>query len=220
MRGNITRRGKSSWRIKFDHGFDPTTGKRLTHFETVHGSKRDAVNLLVKRLAERGDGHLVRPTRDTVADYARHWLTNIAPAATANKTRERYAEHLSAHIIPRLGNIALQKLEATDLDAFYMRLRTKGRRDGKGGLAPATIAHVHKVLTQILKSAVKARRLRRSPMEDVQTKPKARQEEQHPRRQRTRDPSRALARPLALCACAAHRHDRIKAWRAFGSQVV
>jgi len=149
----------------------------LTHFETVHGSKRDAVNLLPKRLAERGDGQLVRPTVDTVADYARHWLTNIAPGVTANKTRERYAEHLSAHVIPVLGHIALQKLEGTHIDAFYAHLRAKGRRDGKGGLAPATVAHIHKVLTQILKSALKARKLRRSPMDDVQAKPKARQDE-------------------------------------------
>jgi integrase len=177
MRGNITRRGKSSWRIKFDHGFDLTTGKRLTHFETVRGSKRDAVNLLTKRLAERGEGQLVRPTGDTVAEYARYWLTNIAPGVTANKTRERYAEHLSAHIVPMLGKIALQKLEGTDIDAFYAHLRAKGRRDGKGGLAPATIAHIHKVLTQILKSAVKARKLRRSPMDYVQSKPKVRQDE-------------------------------------------
>jgi hypothetical protein len=30
MRGNITRRGKSSWRLKFDLEPDPITGKRQT----------------------------------------------------------------------------------------------------------------------------------------------------------------------------------------------
>jgi hypothetical protein len=35
MRGNITRRGKSSWRIKFDVGADPETGKRLIQYQTV-----------------------------------------------------------------------------------------------------------------------------------------------------------------------------------------
>ena len=42
MRGNLTRRGKSSWRLKFDLGTDPVTGKRLTQYETVRGTKKEA----------------------------------------------------------------------------------------------------------------------------------------------------------------------------------
>ena len=41
MRGNITRRGKASWRIKFDIGADPE-GRRQFHTETVHGTRGDA----------------------------------------------------------------------------------------------------------------------------------------------------------------------------------
>ena len=51
------------------YGYDAITGKRLTHLETVKGSKADAVNLLSKRLAERGEGNLVRSNADTVAGY-------------------------------------------------------------------------------------------------------------------------------------------------------
>src|SRR4029077_13884798 len=102
-----------------DYGYDAITGKRLTHLETVKGSKADAVNLLSKRLAERGEGNLVRSNTDTVAGYAHHWLTNIAPAITSPKTRERYAEHIKTHITPKLGRVPLQKLGATEIDAFY-----------------------------------------------------------------------------------------------------
>ena len=41
MRGNITRRGKTSWRLKFDVGVD-AAGKRLIEWETVRGTKKDA----------------------------------------------------------------------------------------------------------------------------------------------------------------------------------
>ena len=41
MRGNITRRGRSSWRLKFDSGTDQN-GKRLIQYQTVHGTKKDA----------------------------------------------------------------------------------------------------------------------------------------------------------------------------------
>ena len=42
MNGNITRRGKNSWRIKFDLGRDEKTGARKTQYHTFHGTKRQA----------------------------------------------------------------------------------------------------------------------------------------------------------------------------------
>ena len=39
MRGNITRRGKKSWRIEYDVG---AAGERVIRYQTVHGTKRDA----------------------------------------------------------------------------------------------------------------------------------------------------------------------------------
>ena len=79
MRGNITRRAKASWRIKFDIGHDVSvTGKRKYHTETVRGTKADAVTAISKRLAERGEGQLVQRTSITVAEYAEHWLSAIA----------------------------------------------------------------------------------------------------------------------------------------------
>jgi integrase len=174
MRGNITRRGKASWRIKFDAGYDPTNGRRKIHVETVRGTKRDAVNLLAKRLAERGEGQLVERTALTLAAYARHWLAVIAPANTSGKTRERYGEIVEKHIVPHLGAIELQKLDGPRIDAFYTKLGTKGRLDGKGGLAPQTVRHIHRILSLVLTSAVKAQKLRTSPMVAVQTAPKVR----------------------------------------------
>ena len=33
--GNITKRGKNSWRIKIELPRDPVTGERRAHFETI-----------------------------------------------------------------------------------------------------------------------------------------------------------------------------------------
>ncbi|MBM2711678.1 site-specific integrase [Mesorhizobium caraganae] len=177
MRGNITRRGKASWRLKFDLGTDPVTGKRLTQFATVRGTKKEAEAELNKRLNQIDEGTFVERSMATVAEYARHWLKAIAPSKTSAKTLERYGEIVEQHIIPQIGAVGLQKLDGTRIDQFYEHLRTAGRRDGKGGLAPQTIQHVHRLLSQILSSAVKARKLRQSPMEAVQTTPKVRREE-------------------------------------------
>lgn len=177
MRGNITRRGKASWRLKFDLGTDPATGKRNTQLVTVRGTKKQAEAELNKRLNQIEEGTFVEKSGATVAEYARHWIETIAPSKASAKTLERYGEIIEKHIVPRVGAVHLQKLNGPRIDAFYQQLRVDGRADGKGGLAPQTVLHIHRLLSQILASAVKARKLRQSPMEAVQTTPKVRKEE-------------------------------------------
>lgn len=176
-RGNITKRGANSWRLKFSLGPDPVTGARRNQFVTVRGTKKQAQAELTKRLAEVDEGSYVERNSTTLAQYARHWITSIASARVSAKTLERYGELVEKHIVPRIGTIALQKLDGPRLDAFYSELRTSGRLNGNGGLAPLTVLHIHRLLSQILSSAVKARKLRSSPMEAVQVTPKATQEE-------------------------------------------
>ena len=166
MRGNITRRGKSSWRLKFDVGTDPETGKRIISYKTVRGTRKQAETELAKRLNEFAEGRYVAPTVETVETYAQHWLDNIAPASRAAITVERYATLIRAHIIPGLGSIELQKLDGSAIDRFYASRREKG-------LAALTLHHIHSLLRQVLASAVKAKKLARSPIADIETAPKA-----------------------------------------------
>ncbi|RVC57679.1 site-specific integrase, partial [Mesorhizobium sp. M4B.F.Ca.ET.088.02.2.1] len=80
MRGNITRRGKSSWRLKFDLGIDVATGKRQTQFVTVRGTKKEAEAELSRRLNQVEEGSYVEKTAATVDEYCQHWLKAIAPS--------------------------------------------------------------------------------------------------------------------------------------------
>jgi integrase len=47
----------------------------------------------------------------------------------------------------------VQKLRPIDIEALYTNLRTKGRVNGKGGLAPRTVGHVHRLLSEALSDA-------------------------------------------------------------------
>ena len=179
MRGNITRRGKTSWRLKFDLGADPATGERRIEYVTVRGSKKDAEAELSRRLNQVEEGGYVNRSDATIGEYARHWAATIAPSRAAPKTLERYVEIIEKHIVPQIGTVALQKLTGSRVDEFYQHLRTNGRRNRKGGLAAQTVQHIHRLLSQILSSAVKAGALRISPMAAVQTTPKVRREEVH-----------------------------------------
>ena len=55
MSGHIQKRGKNSWRLKFDAGID-TSGQRHTRYFTFRGSKREAEIKLAQLVTENAKG--------------------------------------------------------------------------------------------------------------------------------------------------------------------
>jgi hypothetical protein len=96
MRGSIIKRGRHSYRIKFD--VKGENGERDCHVETIRGTRKDAEAALAKRLNEFAEGRYVAPVIETVGSYSEHWLTNIAPATrSAGDVREIQDHHHRAH---------------------------------------------------------------------------------------------------------------------------
>ena len=58
MRGSITRRGKRSWRLKYD--IERVGGARQIRYATVQGTRKDAEAELARRVHEVNTG--ARPT--------------------------------------------------------------------------------------------------------------------------------------------------------------
>ena len=148
MKGTITRRGKCSWRLKFDVGRD-ASGKRQIRYQTVRGKRQDAEKELTKQLSAFHDGMLVDPSKKTVAEYLRAWLdvANVTP-----KTLERYQQLVEQQIIPHLGHIALQKLRPAQVEEWHSKLAKSGGKGGKP-LAARTVGHAHRVLHKALARA-------------------------------------------------------------------
>jgi integrase len=142
-RGNVTRRGRNSWRIKFDLGTDPVTGKRLTRFVTVRGTKATAQRELTKLLSSADTGQYVDQDRQTTTQFAEHWLATWAARNTSNKTFERYEALIKVHVLPRIGSIPIQKLRAADLQKLYAGLTVADR----------TRLHIHRIIHRMLKHA-------------------------------------------------------------------
>jgi integrase len=69
------------------------------------------------------------------------------------RSHERYAEIARKNIVPLLGQAKVLKLNAIQISEAYAKALESGRRDGKGGLAPRTVHHMHRVLKQALDDA-------------------------------------------------------------------
>jgi integrase len=156
VRGNITQRGKNSFRLKFDAGRDPATGKRNIQFHTFRGTKRQAQTKLAELIASVDKGGYIEPSQTTVAEFARarvdQWeATNDISARTA----QRYRGLVEHQIVPHLGAMMLQKLRPLDIERWHSTLRNSGRMRGKGNLSARTIGHAHKVLGKALADAAR-----------------------------------------------------------------
>ena len=176
MKGHIQRRGRKSWRLKFDIGRDPLTGRRQTRQVTVRGSKKDAQRELTRLLGDVDEGTFVDPSKLTVAEYLDQWLENYARPNVAPKTYERWEEICKKHLGEKLGAHLLKDLKPLHIQNCYTEALKSGRRNGKGKPAPRTVHHHHRVLFQALKQAVRWRVIARNPAEDVDP-PKVEQRE-------------------------------------------
>lgn len=171
MKGTVTKRGRESWRLKFD--VDSQGGQRTTIYKTVRAaSKREAQTLLAAEIAKAAAGELVATSKSTVALFLERWLGHVQPTV-APKTFERYDEIVRKHLVPALGAVRLQKLSTQAIDAALARMLTAGRRlrpAGEGapapapaGLAPRTVRHHAVVLKQALDQAVTWQLIARNP---------------------------------------------------------
>jgi integrase len=83
------------------------------------------------------------------------------------RSHERYAEIARRNIAPILGQAKILKLNALQISQAYAKALECGRRDGKGGLSPRTVHHMHRVLKQALADALRWNLLSRDPADAV-----------------------------------------------------
>jgi integrase len=153
MRGNITRRGKTSWRLKYEGGErDPVTGEHTTRYVTVRGTKKEAQIELTRLLDEIRTGTSIEPSKLTLAEYLRGWLD--ADRDLSPKTIERYRQLAEQQLIPHLGSTMLQKLRPAQVHDWHTTLLRTGGMGGRA-LSARTVGHAHRVLHRALERAMR-----------------------------------------------------------------
>jgi integrase len=144
MRGNITRRGPDTWRIRIE--LDRAARKRNRRSVTVRGTRRDAQKELARLLVAADAGMLpADPAQMSVGQYVAASLDSRLDLAP--KTLERYRELAQRQIAPHIGGIKLQKLRPEHVEAWHAALL-------KTGLSPRTAINAHKLLSSVLERGI------------------------------------------------------------------
>lgn len=166
MKGHIRERGTGNWYAVIDMR-DPATGKRKRKWHSLEAKgKREAQIECATLISSIKAGTYLEPDKTTLAQFLERWLENTK-ANVAPRTHERYAEIARKNIAPLIGAVILSKLKPAQIAEAYGKALSQGRRDGKGGLSPQTVMHMHRVLKHALKQAVRWEMLHRNPADAV-----------------------------------------------------
>lgn len=130
----------------------------------VKGNKRKAEKLLQETL-QQYEGQPERLKSDVrFSDYIRHWLT-IAKRKVDEVTFQGYETLAVSQILPYFdaSGIKLRDVTVEVLQAYIDEKHEHGRKDGKGGLSPASLRRHKNILFQTLNEAVKSNLLPSNP---------------------------------------------------------
>jgi integrase len=121
----------------------------------VHGNKRDAEARLREILRSADKGVYIKPQRLRLGEYLHDWLNGYVKTNCSLRTLDGYEAIINRHLAPTLGHIPLTQLEPSAIQQYYSQALAVGRVDGKGGLSPRTVLHIHRVLYESLNYAVR-----------------------------------------------------------------
>jgi integrase len=153
MPGRVFKRG-SRWTYVVDVGQDTHTNRRQRS-RGGFATKREAERALREVLHALDREAYVPSSRTTLADYLRHeWLPAVKPNLRPT-TWLGYGRELELNVIPTIGDIPLQQLNAAHLNRLYGFLLSDGRKDGTGGLSTRSVRYVHTILQRSLADAMR-----------------------------------------------------------------
>ena len=152
MRGYTAKKGNRYYAVIYE-GVDPTTGKERRRWYPAGPRKSDADKLVTELVKRHNDGDYRAPEKITLGTYlVERWLPGQR-AQLRPSTLDSYERNIRLHVLPLIGNVPLQRLAPEDLDGFYGKLLSGGRRDGRGGLSHKTVRYIHGILHKALADA-------------------------------------------------------------------
>ncbi len=141
------------------------TEERRRAIKAGFRTRKECLAAMNKVMVSVEEQTFVAPTKLTVKQYlVKEWLPAIESTVRPTTYRS-YVQHVEFHIVPHIGALRLEKVTGATLNALYAKLASEGKRDGKTGLSPMTVHHVHACLHRAFKDAVRWNRLFRNPVD-------------------------------------------------------
>jgi len=165
LKGHVRKRG-SKWAFVVDIGRDPLIGKRKQKWFHGYRTKREAEKAMAKKIAEISSGNYVEPVSISFQNLLDDWLEHYVKHRTSPKTLETYKYLVSRHIVPQIGNLAIDKLTPYQLQKLYSYLLDHDANAGKK-LSKTTVHHIHRICYGALKWAVQMRMIPHNVAESV-----------------------------------------------------
>lgn len=159
---NIYKRRDGRWEGRY------IIGRRAdgrARYASIYGKNYRDVKEALER--KKGEQYRTMPNCSlTVKALMAIWLS-LRSAEIKASSYQHYSALIDGHIIPRLGNVRVNNLTAEMVSAFVKELLKKGRRDGRGGLAPSTVSGILSVLRSAIRLAAKKYSIRDIALFDV-----------------------------------------------------
>lgn len=135
---------------------------------TVKGNKKKAEQFMRELLAKE-TALTENPKSDLLfSDAVRRWLQEVR-LRVDEVTVQGYESHANGHILPYFDDLGIKLVDVDRvvLQAYISAKGACGRKDGRGGLAPASLRQHKNVLFQTLKMAVRDGLISANPCEQV-----------------------------------------------------
>ena len=167
--GNIRKRKDGRWEGRYTAGYDPETGKRI--IKNVLGKTQAEVKEKLKTaISESQKLDVSKAGTYTVSSWMKTWYGVYAEPRIRPNTKSYYTNYIENHIIPRIGDVSLDKLTTIQIQRFYNNLQKAGRVQRKNfpelkdkSLSPRVVRGVHTLLHNCLEQAVAERLIFTNP---------------------------------------------------------
>lgn len=163
--GSLSKRKDGRWEARVVVSYDEKGMPKTQNVTTV--SKAKCLEKLEKLKAELGT--VTKKTTPTMSfgEWMDLWYQTYCKNTLKESTQATYEQRIYKQIIPKLGHIPLNQLNAGTLEKFYAQLKSNGRlvrRDIYGpGLANSVIRSIHAHCRAALDKAVAEKLIRQNP---------------------------------------------------------
>jgi integrase len=149
-------------------------------------------NLAQQKLLElRTQTEAVKPKNITIEKHLDKYI-EVVKTHLKPRTVKRYGQAIEAHLKPAFGKKKLHRLDAIDIQDFYVKKLSEG-------VSPSTIQLLHAVLSSALKRGVRWKLIEQNPCKNVEL-PRTEREEVEP-----------FTYEEASALLSAAKHDRLEA---------